>query len=129
MKPKLTIAIPNYNGGENLRRAIRSCSTIDLNSDEFEILVIDNKSTDKSIEIVNELKIKIPNIKLWQNEKNVGRIQNWNICLRKAKGDYLILLFTNDLINEDNNISEVIKILDDEYLELFNTKSFLGLLF
>ena len=36
---KLTIAIPNYNGGENLHRAIESCQKITLSSDEFEILL------------------------------------------------------------------------------------------
>ena len=88
---KLTIAIPNYNGGENLQRAIESCQKITLSSDEFEILIVDNCSTDNSIEIVKELENKFSNLKLVQNIENVGRIQNWNVCIDNAIGKFLIL--------------------------------------
>ena len=53
---KLTIAIPNNNGGKNLERAIKSCQKIVMSSNDFEILVVDNCSTDDSIEIINTLK-------------------------------------------------------------------------
>lgn len=111
---KLTIAIPNFNGGINLKRAIESCKDIDLPSDDFEILIVDNCSSDNSIEIINEVKHKIPNIRLVKNEINVGRIENWNVCLNKSEGEFLIFLFTNDFINPENNIKEVIKILESD---------------
>ena len=95
--PKLTIAIPNYNGGENLRRSIESCRTIQIPENNYEILIVDNKSTDNSIDIVNEMKKKFTNIRLVENEKNIGRIQNWNVSIEKALGRYLIFLFSNDL--------------------------------
>ena len=109
---KLTIAIPNYNGGENLHRAIESCQKIVLLPEEFEILVVDNCSTDNSIEIVTELKNRFANLKLIQNSKNVGRIENWNICIDNAKGEFLIFLFSNDLINNTNNIDECLRLLE-----------------
>ena len=93
---KLTVAIPNFNGGVNLQRAIESCRSIDLPENDFEILIVDNCSTDDSIKIINESKIKIPNIRLIENQENVGRIGNWNVCLKEAQGKYLIFLFTND---------------------------------
>ena len=37
--PKLSIVIPNYNGGENLKRSIESCKTIQITEDNYEILV------------------------------------------------------------------------------------------
>ena len=111
---KLTIAIPNYNGGENLKRAIESCGTIKIPENDYEILIVDNKSTDNSIKIANEMKIKFTNIRIVQNEKNLGRIQNWNISIEKAKGKYLIFLFANDLINEKNNIHESLQNLDSD---------------
>ena len=42
---KLTITIPTFNGGKNLERAIRSCGNIQLSTEDYEILVIDNCST------------------------------------------------------------------------------------
>ena len=111
---KLSIVIPNYNGGENLKRSIGSCKTIQMPESNYEILIVDNKSTDNSIDVVNEMKKKFTNIRLIQNEKNLGRIQNWNISIEKAGGEYLIFLFANDLINEKNNIHEVLQILDSD---------------
>ena len=60
------------------------------------------------------MKKKFTNLRLIQNEKNLGRIQNWNISIEKAQGKYLIFLFANDLINEKNNIHELIQNLDSD---------------
>jgi glycosyltransferase involved in cell wall biosynthesis len=81
---------------------------------DYEILIIDNKSNDNSINIVNEMKKKFTNIRLVENEKNIGRIQNWNVSIEKALGRYLIFLFSNDLINEKNNIHELVQNLDSD---------------
>ena len=112
--PKLSIVIPNYNGGENLKRSIESCKTIQITEDNYEILVVDNKSTDNSVNIVNEMKKKFTNIRIIENEKNLGRIQNWNMSIEKANGNYLIFLFANDLINEKNNIHQILQSLDSD---------------
>jgi len=110
---KLTVAIPNFNGGNNLKEAIESCQHIKLKKEEIEILIVDNQSTDDSISIIEKLKEQYSNIKLWQNSKNIGRVGNWNAVLEKASGDYLILLFTNDKIYEKNNIKKILKLIDE----------------
>ena len=111
---KLTVGIPNFNGGDNLKEVIESCQHIQLPRKEIEILIVDNQSTDDSISTIEKLKGKFSNIKLWQNSENVGRIGNWNEVLEKAGGDYLILLFTNDRIYEKNDIKKILKILDED---------------
>jgi len=110
---KLTIGIPNFNGGNNLKEAIESCQHIKLPKEDIEILIVDNQSTDDSISTIEKLGEKITNIRLWKNSTNVGRIGNWNTVLEKAEGDYLILLFTNDKIYGKNNIEKILKILDE----------------
>ena len=97
---RLTIAIPNYNGGKNLQRSIESCKKIKIPLEDYEILIVDNCSTDNSIVIINELNDEFSNLVLIENKENVGRIQNWNVCLENAKGKFLIFLFSNDMINE-----------------------------
>ena len=111
---KLTIAIPTFNGGKNLERAINSCKNIQLAPDEYEILVVDNCSTDESISNVKKLRKQISNLVLIENQENVGRIQNWNVCIEKSTGKFLIFLFSNDTINEENNIHECIEHLDSD---------------
>ena len=111
---KLTIAVPTFNGGKNLEKAIRSCKNIQLATEDYDILIIDNCSTDDSISNLNELKDQFGNLVLIKNQKNVGRIQNWNVCINNAKGKFLIFLFSNDTINEENNIHECIEYLDSD---------------
>ena len=116
---KLTIAIPSFNGGKNLERAIRSCKNIQLPITDYEILVIDNCSTDDSIATVKQLKNEFKNLVLIENQENVGRIENWNISIDNSNGKFLIFLFSNDSINEENNIHECLKILDaDERISI-----------
>ena len=90
---RLTIAIPNYNGGKNLKRAIESCKKIQIPLEDYEILIVDNCSTDNSVDLINELNGKFSNLVLIENKENVGRIQNWNVCIDNAKGKFLIFLF------------------------------------
>ena len=109
---RLTIAIPNFNGGEKLKKAITSCKLIKIPQNEFDILIVDNKSTDNSLQIVDELKNEFPNLRLIENQKNVGRIQNWNVCLKNCNSKYMTFLFINDLISKRNNIHQILEILD-----------------
>ena len=111
---RLTIAIPNFNGGEKLKKAIISCKLIKIPQDEFDILVVDNKSTDNSLEIVDELKKEFPNLRLIKNQDNVGRIQNWNVCLKNCNSKYITFLFINDLISKHNNIHQILAIFDSD---------------
>ena len=111
---RLTIAIPNFNGGEKLKKAIISCKLIKIPQDEFDILVVDNKSTDNSLEIVDELKKEFPNLRLIKNQDNVGRIQNWNACIKNCNSKYITFLFINDLISKHNNIDQILEILDSD---------------
>ena len=111
---RLTIAIPNFNGGKKLKKAITSCKLIKIPQDEFDILVVDNKSTDNSLEIVDELKKEFPNLRLIKNQDNVGRIQNWNACIKNCNSKYITFLFINDLISKHNNIDQILEILDSD---------------
>ena len=122
---KLTVAIPNYNGGNNLKRAIESCKNIKFAKKNYEILVVDNKSTDNSLQIVDNLKEEFPNLRLIKNETNVGRIKNWNVCIDNSQGGYLLYLFTNDMISENNNINQILEILDSDSSISLSLSSFL----
>ena len=86
---------------------------------------MDNKSTDNSLEIVAALKGEFPNLRLIENQTNVGRIKNWNVCIDNSQGDYLLYLFTNDMISENNNISQILEILDSDSSISLSLSSFL----
>lgn len=107
----LTVAIPTYNGGTPLIEAVESCIYIDLDDDEFEVLIVNNCSNDGSIEIIQEQFADFKPIRIVENDKNYGRIGNWNRCIEFARGEFMLFLFVNDLLDKDNHIAEVVSLI------------------
>ena len=100
--PLVSIIILNYNAGELLLNCVESIKKSAYKN--LEIIVVDNISTDKSQKICKE---KYPDIKLIQNDENFGYCEGNNIGIRKAKGDFIMIL-NPDTIVEPNCIRELI---------------------
>ena len=100
--PLVSVIVLNYNAGELLLNCIESIKKSAYKN--LEIIVVDNISTDKSQEVCKE---KYPDIKLIQNNENFGYCEGNNIGIRAAKGDYIIIL-NPDTIVESNWIEELI---------------------
>ena len=107
---KLSIAIPTYNRSyfldNNLKQLLKEYNT------NFEIIVQDNASTDNTEEIVEKyIKLGLPII-YERNLINLGWTKNFEICFKKAKTKYMILLGDDDIIVNGgvdiilNNINE-----------------------
>jgi len=92
----------NYNAGKLLLNCIESIKKSAYKN--LEIIVVDNISTDKSQKACKE---KYPDIKLIQNNENFGYCEGNNIGIREAKGDYIIIL-NPDTIVESSWIEELI---------------------
>ena len=92
----------NYNAGELLLNCIDSVKkSIHAN---LEIIVVDNISSDDS---QTKCKKKFPDIKLIQNNENLGYCGGNNVGIREAKGKFIVIL-NPDTILEPNSISELI---------------------
>jgi len=98
----VSVIVLNYNAGELLLNCIESIKKSTYKN--LEIIVVDNISTDKSQKICKE---KYPDIKLIQNDENFGYCEGNNIGIREAKGDYIIIL-NPDTIVESSWIEELI---------------------
>ena len=100
--PLVSVIVLNYNAGELLLNCIESIKKSAYKN--LEIIVVDNISTDKSQETCKE---KYPDIKLIQNNENFGYCEGNNIGIRKARGDFIMIL-NPDTIVEPNCIKELI---------------------
>ncbi len=94
---KLSVIIVSYNVKFFLEQCLRSCLKAIRNLDA-EIIVIDNHSVDESVEMV---KVKFPDIQLISNLKNVGFSKANNQAILKAKGEFILLLNPDTLVEED----------------------------
>lgn len=89
----ITIAIPTYNNEKTIAKAIQSALNQDYD-DEYEILVANNASIDKTQEVINSFNDE--KIRVVINEKTYDMYTNHNICLKEAKGDYVLFCHSDD---------------------------------
>ncbi len=92
----LSVIMPNYNHGRYLRSAI--LAILRQSQRASEVLVIDDASSDDSIEIVRELQLRDGSIQLVRNEQNLGVISSINRGIAEAKGDFVYCAAADDQI-------------------------------
>ncbi len=109
----LTIAIPTYNRCEYLKEllptVIEQVNKLGVNSENIEILISDNASTDSTSEYVSIY--TDPRISYYCNEVNIGGDKNFIECVRRAKGKY-VWLFGDDEILLNNALSTIFDIVN-----------------
>ena len=90
--PLVSICIPTYNGG----RWIAECISSALNQtyEPLEILIVDDGSTDNTVEIVRSMEDR--RVRLVRNSTHRGLVGNWNECVRLAQGEFIKFLFQDD---------------------------------
>ena len=95
MNPKISVIVPMYNAENYIKLAINSL--LNQSFREFEAILVDDCSTDKTLKIVKN--IKDSRIKIIENEKNLGMPGSVrNIGLEAAKGKYVYFLDNDDFI-------------------------------
>lgn len=111
--PKLSIIILSYNSKKitdqclmSLLKNLRGESSFD-----YEIIVVDNASTDGSIERIKRYELRFKNLKLIKNRKNLGFSRANNQALKYAQGEYILFL-NSDVIVENVNFKRLLYYLD-----------------
>ncbi len=95
--PKVTVYIPTHNYGRFLDTAIRSA--LEQTMDDWELIVIDDGSTDNTAEILEPYRAH-PKIRILEQENKGLNFTN-NIALRAAEGEYLMRLDADDFLDEN----------------------------
>jgi GT2 family glycosyltransferase len=107
MDPDLSIIIVNWNTRDLLARCIKSVydTVMDLN---FEVILVDNASTDRSNEMVRQ---SFPNIYLIENSVNVGFARANNQAIKFCNGRYILFL-NSDTVVLENAILKMVQFMD-----------------
>ena len=93
-----SVVITNYNYEQFLSRCLRSVLEQSLSKDNYEIIVVDDASTDQSKSIIAKYSNEISAIYL---ENNVGLASASNIGIKSAKGRYIVRLDSDDFVHND----------------------------
>jgi|CXWL01.1.fsa_nt_gi glycosyltransferase involved in cell wall biosynthesis len=97
MKPLVSVVIINYNYGRYLAGAVESVLSQDLPADKFEVIVVDDGSTDDSYDRIRPY---IPRVR-WLPKINGGQVSAFNAGFKEATGEYIALLESDDYWNKD----------------------------
>jgi hypothetical protein len=106
MLPKVSIIVTNYNGREVIHDCLESLSKINYPKNRYEIIFVDNNSTDDSVSYV---KRKFPSVNLFALKKNIWFTGANNFGVKKARGDYIVFL-NNDTAVDKNWLMELVKV-------------------
>ena len=99
MCPTVSIVIPAHNCEKYVGSAIRS--VVLQTYDDFEIILIDDCSTDNTYELLKRLSGRDKRIKVYQNEHNLGPAGTRNYGVQLAKGKWIAFLDSDDLWKKD----------------------------
>lgn len=103
---KLSIIIAAYNVEKYIEKCIYSCVQQEYDNNFYEIIVVNDGSTDKTLEILNKLKGEIDNLKIF-HQKNAGLGASRNKGLKECRGEYVWFIDGDDYIKE-NILKEII---------------------
>ena len=94
--PQISVVILTYNAANYLAASIGSALAQTFT--DFELLILDNASTDETPQVVAQF--NDPRIQYHRNERNLGFAGNANVGLKRARGQYITYLGADDIWNE-----------------------------
>jgi len=111
MNHKVSIALPIYNGENYLEETLESL--LAQTYSDFELIISDNASTDRTEEICRSLAEKDDRVRYYRNESNVGASENHNMVIPLAKGEYFKWAAHDDLC-APSFLERCVEVLDND---------------
>jgi GT2 family glycosyltransferase len=108
-QPRASVVIPNFNGMSHLPECLATLSSQSFA--DFEVVMVDNASTDESVEWVRR---EHPWVRIVQRLVNGGPIKSINDGIRASQGEYVVLL-NNDTAAEPEWLGSLVEALDDHH--------------
>ena len=110
-QPRLSIGLPVYNGEKLIKEALDSLLTQTF--EDYELIICDNASTDKTEEICRAYAASDKRIRYYRNEKNIGCARNFNRVFELSSSEYFKWAAHDDLHAPDF-VAKCIDILDQD---------------
>ena len=112
----ISVLMPVYNAEKYLFDSIRSI--LDQTYPYFEFLILNDGSTDKSIEILKKFEAQDPRIRILNNPRNYGVAISRNILVKEAKFDFLAWMDADDISLPERLEKEISVLSNDETIDL-----------
>jgi glycosyltransferase involved in cell wall biosynthesis len=97
--PRVSVGMPAYNAVRYIEESIQSILQQSL--PDLELIVQDNASTDRTVELCQEIAARDPRVRVIRNPVNLGVNPNYRIVAQNARGEYFKWQSANDLLDRD----------------------------
>lgn len=116
--PKISVIIPLY----NVEKYVKDCldSVVPQTLDDVEIIVVDDASTDRSLEIVQTEYANHPSLTIIKNKKNLGLGETRNVGMRAAHGKYLYFLDSDDMLINPSALKTLFEYAEDNQADIIH---------
>lgn len=109
--PAVSVLIPTYNYARYLPEAIDSVLAQDF--DDIEVIIADDASSDNTAEICEAYVSKDPRVRFIRHSQNLGMVENWNWCLRQARGRYIKYMLADDKFIQPYALRRLVEALEE----------------
>jgi GT2 family glycosyltransferase len=110
--PFVSLVIVNFNGKKFLKQCLLTLLKTDYPN--YEVIIVDNASTDGSLEELENYFGSNSKIKIIKNQKNVGHSEGCNIGANLSNGRYLVFLDSDIEFDSKNWLSELVKVVEND---------------
>jgi glycosyltransferase involved in cell wall biosynthesis len=111
MEPRVSIGLPVYNGENFLTETLNSI--LSQTYEDFEVVICDNASTDRTEEICMSFAQRDPRIRYYRNDVNLGASKNFNLTFSLARGEYFKWSAHDDLCAPEF-LARCVEVLDSD---------------
>src|SRR3954467_10627446 len=108
--PRVSIGLPVYNGEKMIAGAVESLLAQTMT--DFELVIVDNASTDGSQEICRALAARAPGVRYHRNDRNIGLAPNWNRAFELASAAPYFKWAAHDDIHAPTFLERCLEVLD-----------------
>ena len=122
--PKISIIIPVYNGEKTIEKSLLSIYNQDFK--EIEVIIIDDFSSDKTLDKIKQLSEKFQSISIYNNQKNRGILYSKFLGIINSKGKYIIFLYQKDFYTKRNAFSLLYEQAEKNNLDILGFSSLLN---
>ncbi len=120
---KISIVTASYNYENYIKESIQS--VLNQTYEDWELIIVDDCSTDNSVNVIKSF--QDDRIKLFINKQNLGLAKTLELGIKRATGDWIIFLESDDLITPDYIAKKIQVILNNKNINLvFNDCDFFG---
>ena len=112
MKPKVSVCMPVYNCARYLPEAIES--VLKQTYVDYEFVIVNDASTDNSLELINRYAERDTRIIVCSNERNLGQAKSLNRCLASARGEYIKFVFSDDTLTTPDALERMVRKLEED---------------